>query len=59
MVPAAVTAVKDHSSWDKNGIHTVKDMGQNKIMKFYKDDKYWNMDLRKEFESETNNLWVG
>lgn len=26
-------------------------------MKFYKDAKYWNNDLRPEFESETRGLW--
>jgi len=26
-------------------------------MKFYKDQKYWNNDLRPEFESETRGLW--
>lgn len=26
-------------------------------MKFYKDQKYWNNDLRPEFEAETRGLW--
>lgn len=59
MVPSAVTALKHHSSWDKNGIMTVKCMAQNENLKFYKESKYWNMDLRKEFDHETTGLWVG
>ena len=27
-------------------------------MKFYKDEKYWNADLRDEFERDTNGLWL-
>lgn len=38
---------------------TIKDMAQTHNLKFYKDTKYWNMEMRKEFEAETNNLWVG
>ena len=57
MVPSAVTAVKDMSSKDENGIMTVHCMAQNEQMKFYKDQKFWNNDLRPEFENETRGLW--
>jgi len=57
MVPSAVTAVKDMSAKDENGIMTVHCMAMNEQMKFYKDQKYWNNDLRPEFENETRGLW--
>lgn len=57
MVPSAVTAIKDMSSKDENGIMTVHCMAMNEQMKFYKDAKYWNNDLRPEFEAETRGLW--
>lgn len=57
MVPAPVTAIKDMASKDENGILTVHCMAQNENMKFYKDNKYWNDDLRPEFVAETRGLW--
>mgnify|MGYP004511914453 FL=1 len=32
-------------------------MADKEYMKFYKDTKYWNMDLREEFLNETRTLW--
>lgn len=57
MVPAPVTAIKNMSANDPNGILTVHDMAEKELLKFYKDTKYWNMDLREEFLSETRTLW--
>lgn len=57
MVPMPVTAIPNMSSLDKNGIYTVKCMAKNENLKLYKDDKYWNTDLREEFYRETNGLW--
>lgn len=57
MVPSAISALNDMSANHKNGILTIKDMSQNDSIKFYKDDKYWNSDLREEFMSETRSLW--
>ena len=57
MVPAPVTAMKNMSANDPNGILTVQDMAEKELLKFYKDTKYWNMDLRDEFLSETRSLW--
>ena len=57
MVPSPVTAIKDMSANDPNGILVVQDMAEKEYMKFYKDTKYWNMDLRDEFMSETRGLW--
>lgn len=59
MVPSAVTAMKNMSANDPNGILTVQDMAEKEYMRFYKDTKYWNMDLREEFLSETRTLWEG
>ena len=57
MVPAPVTAMKHMSAMRHDGIMTVKDMAQNENLKFYKEDKYWNADLKKEFMNETRGLW--
>ena len=57
MVPSPVTALKHMSANDPNGILVVQDMAEKEYMKFYKDTKYWNMDLRDEFMSETRGLW--
>lgn len=59
MVPAPITAVKDMSANDPNGILTVQCMAQNENLKFYKDEKYWNADLKNEFIQETSGLWEG
>lgn len=57
MVPAPVTSLQHHSSHDPKGIMKVYDMAQQQIMLFYKEDKYWNSDLKKEFLDETRTLW--
>lgn len=57
MVPAPVTAIKDMSAQSPTGILTVHDMSENENIKFYKDQKYWNMELREEFLAETRTLW--
>lgn len=57
MIPAPVTAMKNMASNDPNGILTVHDMADKEYLKFYKDEKYWNMDLREEFLHETTSLW--
>lgn len=57
MVPAAVTAMKNMSANDHNGILTVHDMAEKDYLKLYKEDKYWNLDLRDEFMAETRGLW--
>ena len=57
MVPAPVTAIKNMTSLDRNGILTVHDMAEKENLRFYQDDKYWNMDLKEEFMNETRGLW--
>lgn len=59
MVPFPVTAMKHMSANSPTGILTVQDMAEKEYLKFYKDNKYWNMDLRDEFLSETRSLWEG
>jgi len=49
MVPHAVTAVKDLSMQRDDGIVTVYCMNTRDNLKFYNEDKYWNMDLKDEF----------
>lgn len=42
-----------------DGIITVYDMNTKDNLKFYAEDKYWNLDLKDEFMAETRNLWRG
>jgi hypothetical protein len=57
MVPSPVTAMKNMTSLDPNGVLTVFDMAEKENLKFYNDKKYWNADLREEFMTETRGLW--
>ena len=57
MVPAPVSAMRNMSAMDKNGILTVHDMAERSYFKFYKEDKYWNPELKDEFLAETMGLW--
>lgn len=57
MVPSPVTAMIDRTANDKAGIMTVTCMSMNENMKFYKEEKYWNSDLRREFIADTRSLW--
>ena len=42
-----------------DGIVTVRCMSTHESMKFYNDDKYWNMDLKDDFMNQTRTLWRG
>lgn len=59
MIPAPITAIPDMSANHKNGILTVRCMAQNENLKFYRDEKYWNSDVKQEFFHETTGLWQG
>ena len=59
MVPFAVTAIKNMSMQQDDGILTVYDMRTRDNLKFYGEDKYWNLDLKDEFMANTRNLWRG
>ena len=49
MVPFAMTSLPDLQGLKENGIVTVYDMNTRDNLKFYNDDKYWNLDLKDEF----------
>jgi len=57
MVPAPVLAMKNMSSMREDGLMSVYCMATKESMKFYKDPKYWNTDLRPEFFAEIRSLW--
>jgi len=59
MVPSAVTSWKDLSAQRDDGILSVHCMDTKDYLKFYNEDKYWNMDLKPEFMKETGHLWEG
>ena len=59
MVPFAVKAVENHSHMKDDGIITVTDMGGKDQLKFYNEEKYWNLDLKDEFMDQTTGLWKG
>lgn len=59
MVPYAVTAIKNMSMQRDDGILTVYDMNTRDNMKFYAEDKYWNLDVKDEFMANTRTLWKG
>jgi hypothetical protein len=59
LVPAAVTAWKDMSAMQRDGIITISDMAKRQQLKFYQEEKYWNAPLRREFFEETSHLWRG
>lgn len=59
MVPYAVKAIENHSLMKDDGIITVYDMNTRDNLKFYGEDKYWNLDLKDEFMASTRGLWKG
>ncbi len=59
MVPYAVTAIKNMSAMRDDGILTVYDMNTKDNLKFYAEDKYWNLDVKEEFMANTRTLWKG
>lgn len=59
MVPYPVTAIRNLSMQRDDGIVTVYDMNTRDNLKFYGEDKYWNLDLKDEFMANTRGLWKG
>ena len=59
MVPYSVMAMNEHPLQKDDGIMTVYDMAQKENLKLYSEDKYWNLDVKDEFQSETRTLWQG
>ena len=58
-MPYSVLARNEMSALDKEGITTLYCMHTRDYLKFYNDEKYWNLDLRDEFNASTNSLWKG
>jgi len=59
MVPYAVTSIKNLSMQRDDGILTVYDMNTRDNLKFYAEDKYWNLDVKEDFMANTRTLWKG
>ena len=59
MVPYAVSAIRNMSMQRDDGILTVYDMNTRENLKFYAEDKYWNMDVKEDFMANTRSLWKG
>ena len=59
MVPFAVKAIENSSVMKDDGIVTVYDMNTRDNLKFYNEDKYWNLELKDEFMANTRGLWKG
>jgi len=58
-VPACVTAVKDLTMNRDDGILNINCMSTKHYLKFYNEDKYWNLDEKENFIQQTRSLWVG
>lgn len=59
MVPASVAGVKNLSMQREDGILTVHCMATKNMLKFYNEDRYWNVEAKEEFMNSTNSLWRG
>jgi hypothetical protein len=51
VVPSPVTAIKDLTMNRKDGILNVHCMNTKEYLKFYGDDKYWNVEQKEDFMS--------
>lgn len=57
MVPGPVGAYKHLGMGHKDGITTLRCMDTKDVLKLYNDPKYWNLDLRDDFISQTRTMW--
>lgn len=57
MVPFPVSSYKDLSANREDGIVTVHCMSTRDYLKFYNENKYWNLDFKEDFMSQTRTLW--
>lgn len=55
-VPAPVTAYQDLTINRKDGILNIYDMSTRDYLKFYNEDKYWNLELKEEFINQTRSM---
>ena len=58
VVPSPVTAIKDLTMNRKDGIINVHCMNTKEYLKFYGEDKYWNVEHKEDFLSQTRSLWL-
>lgn len=59
MVPSPVTAIQNMTMQREDGILNIYCMSTRDYLKFYGDDKYWNMDLKEDFLGQTRSMWKG
>lgn len=57
MVPAPITSFKHLTMNRDDGILTVHCMSTRDDLKFYNEDKYWNIDEKQGFIDQTRSLW--
>lgn len=57
MVPGPVGAYQHLGMGHKDGITTLLCMDTKQQIKLYNDPKYWNLELRDDFISQTRSLW--
>ena len=57
MVPSPVTSYKHMSMQREDGILSVYCMSTRDYLKFYNEDKYWNVEQKEDFLSQTRSLW--
>jgi hypothetical protein len=43
----------------KDGILNVHCMSTKEYLKFYGEDKYWNVEQKEDFMSQTRSMWLG
>ena len=58
MVPSPVTSFKELTMNRDDGILSVHCMSTKGYLKFYNEDKYWNVELKDDFLSQTRSLWT-
>lgn len=59
MVPSAVTAFKNMTMQREDGILNIYCMSTRDYLKFYGEDKYWNVEQKEDFLNQTRTMWRG
>lgn len=57
MVPGTVNAYQHLGVGHKDGVTTLMCMDTKQPLKFYNDPKYWNIELKDDFLSQTRSMW--
>ena len=57
MVPGPVTSFRNLTMNREDGILPIHCMSTKDYLKFYNEDKYWNIELKEDFLSQTRSLW--